>query len=325
MFEYLARFLIAALLAWILPETAQTQDQRDDNRILLVAAVANAMILDRPYQDALVSASDGTKYVQCRRMPNRAMHCESAGTLMQPSLARVLTQERIARLIALGWHLDPSFGNYVRTFPPDTSSVEVARSMVEVLEEAYGAELADASIESDWIRSDPCPPRAGPGQTRAGMITDSPKLAKTAIHACSLPPKLPVPARSGDDLFAIYGLRVIGELQRLQVNYGRSIYIMLDPGLGYVQCAAQSDPSKIYCEAQSADSWEGLRNVLTAERVTRLHAAGFSETGRSPNYWKVYEDQLPDVIAHEVLGVLHDVYGYDGSTRLRFKTEKSED
>jgi hypothetical protein len=35
---------------------------------------------------------------------------------MQPSLGRVLVPDRIARLTALGWRFDPSFGNYVQDF-----------------------------------------------------------------------------------------------------------------------------------------------------------------------------------------------------------------
>ena len=48
---------------------------------------------------------------------------------MQPSLARVLTSERVARLAALGWHLDTSFGNYVQIFPVDLPVKEIAENI----------------------------------------------------------------------------------------------------------------------------------------------------------------------------------------------------
>src|SRR4051812_20327380 len=41
---------------------------------------------------------DGNKYVQCRRMPDRALRCEAAGSSMQPSLKNVLTGYRLTRL-----------------------------------------------------------------------------------------------------------------------------------------------------------------------------------------------------------------------------------
>ena len=65
------------------------------------------------------------------------------------------------------------------------------------------------------------------------------------------------------------------------------------------------------------------RHVLTPERLAHLHAAGFADPGRAPNYWKVYPaDQFDDAaIAGELLTLLHDVYGYDGSWDLAVKTE----
>lgn len=80
------------------------------------AALDNITALNRPRQDGYATIWDGNKYVQCKRLPDRSLRCEASGTLMQSSLERVLTPERVARLTALGWRLDPSFGNYVQTF-----------------------------------------------------------------------------------------------------------------------------------------------------------------------------------------------------------------
>ena len=82
----------------------------------------------------------------------------------------------------------------------------------------------------------------------------------------------------------------------------------------------------IYCEAESADSAPVLASVLTPERVVRLHAAGFSDPGRAPNYWRIYRfDEFNDAaIARELLTILYDVYGYNGSPKLTVATEKGD-
>jgi hypothetical protein len=58
--------------------------------------------------------------------------------------------------------------------------------------------------------------------------------------------------------------------------------------------------------------------------VARLHAAGYADPGRVQNYWKLYPiDQFDDTaIAAEILAILHDVYGYAGSPRLKAATEQ---
>ncbi len=65
--------------------------------------------------------------------------------------------------------------------------------------------------------------------------------------------------------------------------------------------------------------------MLTPDRIARLHAAGYADPGRGPNYWKTYAiNQFDDAaIARELLTVLHDVYGYTGLPQLKVKTEES--
>ena len=67
-----------------------------------------------------------------------------------------------------------------------------------------------------------------------------------------------------------------------------------------------------------------LASILTPDRVARLHAAGFTDPGRTPNYWKTYALAKFDdaAIARELLTVLYQVYGYHGAPRLTIKTEK---
>lgn len=310
-----------AMLSSVTVASSQASQSR------IEAALNNIVALHRPGQDGLATIWDGNKYVQCRRMPDQAWRCESAGTLMQPSLGRVLVPDRIARLAPLGWHLDPSFGNYVQSFPAGMPVSEVAQRILQTLREVYDADVTNLEIQSDWITSEPCPPRNGPTQNLAGMINDSPAMAKTAVYGCAyqrLPDEPPPLVRTKADLINIYGARLAGEIQRLRVNIDRRIFFVANTGGGYVQCGPQTSPRAIYCEAQSAESWSVLARILTPDRVVRLHAAGFADPGRAPNYSKTYPvDSVSDAaIADELLTILYDVYGYTGVPKLEFNSEK---
>jgi hypothetical protein len=293
------------------------------------AAFQNIMTLERPGQDGFATVWDGNKYVQCGRLHDREIRCEAAGALMQPSLDHVLTPERVGRLAALGWRLDPSFGNYVQTFPSDAAASLIADKILQVLAEVYDAELDKLQAESTWVATEPCPPRNGPTQNLAGIVNNAPSMAATAVHGCSYRPKAELgpnlPANSAAELIGLYGARVTGEIQRLRVNIDRRVFVIFQAGIGYVQCEPDTPPPTIYCEAQSADSWEALASVLTTERIAALHAAGYADPGRGPNYWKNYPIHKADdaAIAHEVLTILHDVYGYNGLPKLGVVTEDS--
>jgi hypothetical protein len=295
---------------------------------LVEAALQNILTLDRPGQDGFATIWDGNKYIQCKRLPDRGLRCEAAGTLMQSSLERVLTPEHISQLTSLGWRLDPSFGNYVQTFPAGITPNLVADKILQVLAEAYGANISDLEVQSTWVASEPCPPRNGPTQNLAGIVNNAPSMAATAVHACSYTPKPDlgpsVPATSSAELMDFYGVRVTGEIQRLRINSTRRVFAVFQAGIGYVQCEPNSSPPTIYCEAQSAESWEALTSILTPERIARLHNAGFADPGRAPNYWKNYPvDQIDDAtIARELLAILHDVYGYNGLPKLEVLTEE---
>ena len=292
------------------------------------AAVENITSLNRPGHDGYAAVWDGNKYVQCRRLADRSLRCEAAGTLMQPSLEHVLTAERLGRLTELGWRLDPSFGSYVQIFPADAQSSFIADKIIQVLGQAYDADVAELEVESTWVRSEPCPPRNGPSQNLAGIVNDSPIMAATAVHACAYRPKADLgpnlPANSTAELIGFYGAKVTAEIQRLRVNARRQVFAIFDPGIGYVQCRPDFSPPTIYCEAQSAESWQALTVILTPERVRRLHELGYADPGRAPNYSKTYAiDQLDDAaIAHELLTVLREVYGYSGQPTLKISTEE---
>ena len=302
------------------------------------AVLSNMMELERPGQIALATIWDGNKYVQCQRVKNRPLRCEAAGALMQTSLERVLVPERVARLATLGWKRDPRFGNYVQSFAAGTPINQIAEMILQALKEGYDADTSALAARSDWVKNVPCPPRAGPSQNLAGSINDSPTMASVAVRCAYKPPREPAarrasapkPAATSLDqanvrkaqLVDRYGGRVSGEIQRLRVNAG-SIYMVLSTKAGYVQCAPTR--SGLYCEAQSADSRPSLARILTPERVALLHAAGYTDPGRSPNYAKNYAGELSDVaIATELLTILHDVYGYGGTPALTFLSEKGK-
>src|SRR5258707_9393355 len=254
------------------------------------AAISTIRALDRPGRDNLATVWDGNKYVQCRRMSDRSLRCEAAGALMQVSLEHVLSPERIGRLAAMGWMLDPAFGNYVHTFGSDISAKDIADRIVATLSQAYDADAQNLEVETKSIASEPCPPRNGPSQNLAGVINDAPTMAASAVHACAYRPRGGEPKRklgpdsTVADLIDLYGPRVTAEIQRLRVNMHRRVFVVFDTGLGYVQCETQTEPNGFYCEAQSTDSWPALAAVLTAERVGRLHAAGYADPCPAPNH-----------------------------------------
>jgi hypothetical protein len=305
----------------------------ETSRSRVEAAIATIKVLERPGRDNLATIWDGDKYVQCRRMSDQTLRCEAGGALMQVSLARVLTPDRVGRLAAMGWMLDPSFGNYVQTFRSDAPASDVADKMMAALAQGYDADVEKVEIETISIESEPCPPRNGPSQNLAGMISDAPSMAAVSVHACAYKPDedtpehvLP-PGSTTADLIKLYGPKLTAEIRRLRVNMRRNeVFVAFDSGLGYVQCQPERDPDAFYCEAQSAESWPALAAVLTPERIARLHAIGFADPGRAPNYSKSYPtDKVDDAaVASEVLTLLHDVYGYYGASKLEVTTEEDQ-
>jgi hypothetical protein len=65
-----------------------------------------------------------------------------------------------------------------------------------------------------------------------------------------------------------------------------------------------------------------FENIKT---IVLISTAGSADPGRAPNYSKTYLiDRVDDqTIAHEVLAILHDVYGYTGLPNLKIITEET--
>ena len=316
---------VGLLFCGVLGGRAAAADETPPAAVRVEAALQNILALPRPGKDGYATAWDGNKYVQCGRTARGGLRCEAGGALMQPSLAGVLTPERVVRLAALGWRVDPHFGNYAQTFPTAMTPGQVALAVVQALQDGYDAEIIRLEVRTDWLDSEPCPPRNGFSQNLAGLVDDAPEMAATAVRACAFTPapKPPPTAGSVELLVDLYGPRATAEIQRLRVNLERNVFAVFDAGIGYVQCEPQTSPDVIYCEAQSPESWAALSSVLTPDRLAKLHGAGYADPGRAPNYWKNYPlDKYDDAaIAKEVITLLHDAYGYTGAEQLTIKTE----
>jgi hypothetical protein len=310
----------------ICPVLAQSSKKTVEAAIVAIRAV------EQPGRDNLATVWDGNKYVQCRHMKDRSLRCEAAGALMQVSLTRVLTPDRVGRLATMGWTLDPSFGNYVQTFRPNASAEDVAGRILAALSQGYDANLENLQVGIQSTARKTCPPRNGPSQNLAGIINDERSMAGVTLRGCAYEPKADQPEQklgpdsTAADLIHLYGRKVTAEIRRLRDNKRGRVFAVFGSGLGYVQCQPLTEPDRFYCEAQSADSWPALAAVLTPERIARLRAAGFADPGRAPNYSKTYTaSEISDAaLARELLTLLHDVYGYYGASKLQVKTEKDK-
>ncbi|WP_299720866.1 hypothetical protein [Tardiphaga sp.] len=288
-------------------------------------ALQNITALVRPERIGYATFWDGNKFVQCRRLPDRQLRCEAAGTTMQPSLKSVLTGDRLNRLAALGWVIDPAFGSYVRTFPAEVPTAAAARHIVRALTEAYAANIDTVEMSTRWVADTPCPPRAGPSQNLAGSVNDMASMRASAVRSCSYVDTKPAAqaVSSSAELIALYGPMVTAEIQRLRINLTRRVWASFSTGIGYVQCMPETTPPAMLCEAQSSESWPALAAVLTPQRIARLHSAGYADPGRTPNYSKIYplEKFTDAAIASELLTILYDVYNYSGATTLKVTAE----
>jgi hypothetical protein len=322
--RWCAGFLAIAVTAFA---TSGHAEEKKAPAARIADALQNITVLSRPGRVGYATAWDHNKYIQCRRQTDRSMRCEAAGTSMQPSLKLVLDGARINRLAALGWALDPSFGNYVRVFPAETPVTQIAERVAQTLLDAYAANFDDLEISTQWVADLPCPPRNGYTQNLAGMVNDAPSMREFAIRTCSYVPAPDAAQRaaSASELVGIYGALVTAEIQRLRINAPKmKIFTIFEAGIGYIQCMPAMPEPAMYCEAQSEESWPALSAILTRERVSLLHKAGYVDPGRAPNYSKSYplSSYDDDALAREILTLLYEVYGYSGATKLKIMTEE---
>ena len=140
------------------------------------AALQNITSIVRAKKVGYATIWDGNKYIQCRRLPSREMRCEAAGPTLQPTLKHILTIERQNRLAAQGWTIDPAFGNYAKGFPADMPTGQISADILRTLTDAYDINLQDLELKTDWVVDIPCPPRNGPSQNLAGMVSGAPSM-----------------------------------------------------------------------------------------------------------------------------------------------------
>ncbi|WP_252511120.1 TY-Chap domain-containing protein [Phreatobacter aquaticus] len=314
------RVLAIALMTIGLSGNSQAQPARGR----IAEALDNITTLLRSGRVGYATIWDGNIYVQCRRLPDRSLRCEAAGTLLQPSLRHVLTGDRLAALAQASWVLDASFGHHVRVFVPSEPTDRAAQAILAVLQDIYGADPAALQVQTAWVLDMPCPPRNGPSQNLAGLVNDAPSMRPTAIFACSYAAAAPPQTvTSAAELVDLYSVSVAAEIQRLRINAARRVHTVFDAGIGYIQCMPERQAAAIYCEAQSAESWPALAAILTPDRLGRLRRAGYAPPGRGPNHSRSYSIEVFDdvALAREILTLLHDVYGYQGAAALKVLTE----
>src|SRR6185312_3797400 len=100
------------------------------------------------------------------------------------------------------------------------------------------------------------------GDCRNGMAIVAAVLCLLAIAGCAR-------RLSVYQLNAKVGPIVSGQIARLRANAARPhIFVVFEGPVGYVQCMPNKEQAAaVYCEVQSAESWEGLTTILTPERV----------------------------------------------------------
>ena len=168
----------------------------------------------------------------------RQLRCEAAGTSMQPSLRERACRGPIEPSRGARLDFDPSFGNYVQTFPADMPATRIADHILRTLSEVYGADAAGLEMATSGVADMHCPPRNCPSQNLAGIVNDAPSMRATAVRTCSYVPTSKNSRRRPAQwqLVALYGTTVTAEIQRLRINVTRRVFVVFSAGIGYIQC-----------------------------------------------------------------------------------------
>jgi len=305
---------------------------------IIVKGIQKILVPQRPKQDGILTVKENTLYVQClNRAEADVWRCEAAGLEGEPWLRNVLTEERQEKLIALGFKPDKSFGNFVRIFPRSTRPSVLARTLLDVMTQIYGADADGIDALTDWLPAQPCHPRIMAGHDRGGSIAAHHwGFAQDISKGCQIventngmnydDPNAVVPGAppGGEiDLDARYSAAIVAQIKRLEGGQ-KHIWAIFDTGLPYVQCELDPDDHAIYCEAASDDAVGApLARILTPARRQNLLDAGFEPPGKVMNFARIYPLDRYDetAIAHALLAVLHDAYGYGGAPEIILTTE----
>ncbi len=287
--------------------------------------------------DGLLTIRDDNQFIQCLAshfLPT--WECEAAGFEGQPWLHHVLTMERQASLAALGFRPDPKSGNFVirpaKSTPPGT----MADLLYDALTEGYGVKPEDIDVSAERLPARRCHQRIMANHQLGGLIrTPTIGLKSDAAKGCGMDtnydaenyddPAAVVPAAQGIDVDARYLPPMTAELQRLEkAGKGINDFSIFITGPAYVQCMHDAEGKRMYCEAVSEDAvGKPIERILTPERKAKLIAAGFAPPGKTMNYSRFYPADEYDMpaLAKVLLGILKDVYGYQGEPPMDLTTE----
>ena len=307
----------------------------------VIKAIREVLVPRRPKQDGILTVNEGMLYVQCQnRAETSVWRCEAAGLEGEPWLRNVLTVERQEKLIALGFKPEKTFGNFVRIFPRSTRPGALASTLMTVLTQVYGADADDIEALTDWLPTQSCHPRIMAGHDRGGSVAAMHwGFAQDISRGCRITentngmnyidPTTVTPGAPPDgeiDLDARYSTLIAAQINRLEGGQ-KHIWAIFEAGAPYVQCKFDPDDHAIYCEAASDDAvGSPLAGILTPARRRKLLDAGFEPPGKEMNFSRLYPlDRYDDAaVAHALLAVLHDAYGYGGAPGMVLKTESGK-
>jgi hypothetical protein len=288
--------------------------------------------------DGILTVRDDNQFVQClgsHLLP--AWRCEAAGFEGQPWLHHVLTAERQAALEQLGFKPDPKFGNFIASIPKTTTPDTLAALLVRVLADGYAVKPEDIEVKPERLASHRCHRRIKAGHELGGLIqTPTIGLDRDAEKGCGMEsnsaamnyddPAAIIPAADGIDIDGRYIPAMTAELQRVEgAEKGIESFVIFIAGPAYVQCMHDDDGRSMYCEAVSEDSiGKPIERILTPARKAKLLEAGFAPPGKTMNYSRSYPADQYDMAALSkiLLGILKNVYGYQGAPPMDLTTEK---
>lgn len=327
---FLGAFLFTAL--------SNTAVAGDTPELAITKSIEKTLVPRRPKLDGILTVRENTLYVQCiNRADAQGLRCEAAGLEGEPWLHYALTVEHQEKLIALGFKPEKTFGNFVRIFPRTIRPKILAHIILGVLTEIYGAEADNVEALTDWLPAQPCHSRVMAGRDRGGSIaTPHWGFAKDVAQGCQIlenteelnhdDPTAVIPGTPPEgeiDLDVRYNAAIGVQIKRLEGGQ-KHIWAIFEAGVPYVQCQFDKEDNAIYCEAASDDA-EGapLARILTPARRQKLIDAGFELPGKVMNFSRFYPLDRYDeaAVAHAILSVLHDGYGYGGTPALMLNTE----
>jgi len=291
-------------------------------------------------RDGVLTIHDRNLYVQCfNGSQAETWRCEAAGLEGQPWLHEVLTEARQRQLVERGFKPDAASGNFVRDVPRTMPPKQLAKIVLGILTELYGADISNIGVLADWLHAKPCHPRLRAGTEGGGSIW-SPHwgFGNDADPGCQITtnteaqnydnPDAVTPGRPGSgavDLDKRYGRAMALQIHRLEgASPGTDLWTIFEAGVAYVQCMSDMPDNRIYCEAVSPDAGgQPIARLLTSARRAKLIEAGFEPPAKSMNFSRFYDLAQDDsvAIAHALLAVFHDAYGYEGEPPLRYKTD----